>query len=124
MSSVIPLDTCSNLHARTVTIKNGESESEATPLHGEAVVGFFMPAAWTAASIGSKVGIASDAMKTVRGASVTIDAVADVDKFIPFPFTDAAFAPYFSLTSIDGNGAAVAQGADRAFTVITRKLLS
>jgi hypothetical protein len=109
----------------SATIANGASVSGAIDLLNTALVGFIAPAAWTAAAMQIEVSPDNSAWATVvndqygsatgtysaitAGAAYAVDAVG--------------LLPYRYVRLRSGSAASpVNQGADRAFTLITRPL--
>jgi len=117
----------SNLVAQKVTI-NTTGNSEMIATQGMALVGIFMPASWTAAALGYKVGwngkdLNMQVMESGGGTPVT--TVADADTFVPFPMPDAAFVPFLQINSVTVNTATlVTQGAARELILLFRKYLN
>lgn len=105
-----------------VTIKSGASESEIIATQGRALVLAILPLAWTAANIAVKAGIVKDTVFPGTGNLRVSNAVAG--QYTAFPTSDAVFAPYISVQSVDDTGAAVAQAADRVLILIFRRFVS
>jgi hypothetical protein len=116
---------CQNLYGQQVTIASGASESEAVASKGMALVGIVTPAAWTAADLAVKAGLAADAMlPAYDNAGNPQKGEASTSQWIAFPTSDAVFAPYIGVQSVDAAGAPVVQADDRTLTLIFRNFLS
>ena len=114
-----------NLYAQTVTIASGASTSEWIAPQGKALIGIQMPAAWTAAKIAINAGVSPNSLGQVydnagNRAAVTVAA----SEFIAIPLDSAVFAPYLSLSSVDGSGNPVNQGQDAVIILLLRRYLS
>lgn len=119
-----------NLVLRKVTIANGVSKSEMIATDGMALVGIFMPAAWTAADIGYEIGWDGNQLDTFAvysGSGIASTTVATASTFITFPATDSFYGPFLKLTSVAAGGGSVTpvnQGAARDLLLLFRKLFS
>lgn len=111
--------------AKTATILNGASLSNEINIEGYNIVGFIMPATWTAASLsfaaaidtgGTFVPITDDAAAEVTFTVAAAKAVGcRADKA-------SALAPWRFIKLQSGtSGATVNQGADRVITLILKK---
>lgn len=109
----------------TVTIANGAALSSALRLAGRAIVGLFMPATWTAASLTLQTSLDGT---TWYDYFVRIDntAVAEfklvtptAGSFLPFDPTDFAGVLYLRFRS-GVTATPVNQGGDRTITLVMR----
>jgi hypothetical protein len=114
-----------NLKSLPITILSGASLSNAALIGDHVFVGLQMPAAWTAASMTFQVsdddGVTWHNLYDDGGNEVTINPTTPAGlrlAITPDAFGGVTFLKIRSGTS----GAPVVQGADRALTVITRKL--
>lgn len=98
----------------TVTIASGQTLSGAADLHGTTLLGFYMPAAWTAATIGYKASqdnvTFADVYDSAGNAKTSTVAAS---QFIPLNLSDFVGVRYLKLVS------SASQGADRAITLVS-----
>lgn len=108
-----------------ITIGNGASASNALDCNERCIVGFFAPAAWTAAGLqiqasadGSTNWVPiTDSTGSVSGSYASITAL------YAYALDPVAMLPWRYIRLLSGTIAVpVNQGAARAFTVITRPL--
>ena len=114
------------LTPHTVTIEDGESESGEVDLGGEALVAVLAPAAVeaTTARLSIKHGFVSGTRYArIMGDGSGAQSIAiEAGKESVVEITDAVGLYYVSFVAETDAGAAVAQTADRVFTVFTRPL--
>lgn len=119
----------SNFFGMEVTIPSGSSLSEVFCPQGMAVVGVFMPAAWTAAAIGWKCGNGQRAedqvfVHSAAGVPSTTSALT-AGTYVAFPTMDALFGPFMQVASVTaGSSTGVNQGADRVLLLVLRNYLN
>ena len=118
----------SSLSARNqtlVTIANGASVSGAVDIRETALLGFFAPAAWTAAALqveASADGSTNWVPITDSSGSVT-GSLASITALYAYALDPVAMLPWRYIRILSGTVATpVNQAADRVFTVITRPL--
>ena len=111
-----------NLWACTVTIPSGASESEIVVTQGRALVNVIVSPGWDAANIAVKAGIVKGTVYPGTGNLRISNASAG--QYTAFPTSDAVFAPYISVQSVDNSGVAVNQTAARVLTLIFRRFVS
>lgn len=126
MAKWTAVDQSQNLYQCTVTIANGASESEAINLGGRAWGMVILPAGWTAAKLGMKVGLTSGGtfygpVKDQAGALV-LATVAASDAIALPQGDNHVWGPFVKLVSCDASGVAVNQGADRVLTLLVRTM--
>ncbi len=113
-----------NLWGQTITINAATGLSEKITTQGQALVGILMPAAWTAANIGFNVSVDNVTYRTAYDNTGNLEqSVGTADAFICIPQGDTVFAPFMQLKSVDNANVAVAQGANRALTLVFRRYL-
>lgn len=118
-----------NLRAQQVTIASGASASEMIPTQGMALIGVLMPSAWTAANIGYKAclsGRPNDLVTAYDGGGIVLQTPAAASRFLAFPLTDAIFAPFLQIVSVDpADGTTpVNQGAERSVVLLFRRFMN
>ena len=117
-----------NLWLQKVTIPASASKSELLNTQGRALVGIFMPSAWTAADIGFEANWDSNPndMFVVYAAGGTIQTVTvDANQYIAFPMTSVSFVPYMKITSVaSGSATPTVQAAAREIILVFRNFLS
>ena len=117
-----------NLRQEEVTIAAGASVSEMIATQGEAIVGIIMPAAWTAADIGYAAcasGNPGDLLPVMDSGGNYITTICAASKFIAFPQTDAIFAPFIQVSSVQTKTATgVTQSVAAVIQLILRKYLN
>ncbi len=117
-----PFDNCDNLFHEDVTIAANASNASPFFTAGSAIVGIFMPAAWTDAKIGMEAS--PDGINWYTAKNITLEqATVEASIFIPIPIPEAIFAPYIRLKSVDAANAAVNQTAARTLTLVTKRYL-
>lgn len=119
-----PFDNCDNLFHEDVTIAASGGVGTAFFTQGAAIVGILMPSAWTAAKIGYDVSV--DGINWVTaydGGGGYEQTTAEASAFICIPLSDAIFAPFIRLKSVDASNVAVNQGAARTLTLVTKRYL-
>ncbi len=119
----------SNLFGLEVTIPNGAALSEVFAVQGLAIVGLFMPAAWTAAAIGFKIGNNNRAADCVSvygaGGDPMTTGVLTAATYVAFPASDAIFGPFMQIASVTTlTVTGVNQGADRVLLLVVRNYLN
>lgn len=113
-----------NLHFETVTIAAGASASADIFSQGHALVGIFMPAAWTAANIGYEVSFDNKTWVTAYDNAQNLEqSKVQASSFISIPLGDAIFAPFLRLKSVDATNAAVNQVAAATLILVLRRYL-
>ena len=109
-----------NTVAKTATILNGASLSDAVEIDEGMLVGMVLPAAWTAANI-TLQGAADNAVSTfnnlydVEGTEVTI--VASASRYVALVPADFAGLKAVKVRS-GTNAVPVNQGGDRSITLV------
>ena len=114
----------SRTHA-TLTIPNGTSVSAAMDLNATALVGFFGPAAWTAAALQIQASAdgATNWGTITDSAAAAVSSWSAVTALYPVSVDMGAMLPFRYIRLLSGTVALpVNQGADRVFTMITRPL--
>lgn len=111
----------------TATIANGGSLSAAVDLGPERLVGLITPAAWTAAAITFDVssdGSTYAPLYDSAGVEVSIPSASiAINAARAFTLDAATFAAWQYVKVRSGvNGAAVAQGAERFVTLVSRSV--
>lgn len=110
----------------TATIANGASVSGTVDLTDTSLLGFIAPAAWTTAELNIEVSVDNTNWVTAgvldgsgsnvsRWSAVTAGAAYSVDVVNMLPYRFVRFRSGTAASPVN-------QGADRAFTVITRPL--
>lgn len=106
--------------APTATILSGQSLSSAIKLNGGFVEGIYMPASWTAATLSFAVSEDDSTYVPLTDAlGVEMALTVAGATAIMLPLSSLRGWNYLKLRS-GTSAAAVNQGADRAFTLITR----
>lgn len=123
-SQSVIFDACENLWGMTVTVTAATGLAEAVNTQGQALVGILMPAAWTAAKMGYDVSLDGVTFRTAYDNGGNFEqSTVQASAFISIPQSDTVFAPYIRCKSVDATNVAVAQGADRALTLVFRRYL-
>ncbi len=123
-SQSLIFDNCENLWGMSVTITAATGLAEAVSTQGQALVGILMPAAWTAAKLGFDASLDNITYRTAYDNNGGYEqSTAEASAFICFPISDAIFAPFIRLKSVDASNVAVAQGADRTLILVFRRYL-
>lgn len=115
-----------NLEAVDVTIASGASNSNVATSEGRALVGLRMPAGWDAADLRFKAALKSgDTLLPVFDSfGNPLKATVTESTFITLPLSQACYAPYVCVSSVDTSGNAVNQTADRTIVLLFRRFLS
>jgi hypothetical protein len=122
--SGIAFDGCENLWQQDVVIASGGSVASGLDTSGRAIVGIQMPSGWTAAKLGFEVSLDGVTWQTAYDNGGNLEqATVDASRFICIPLTDAIFAPFVRLKSVDASNVAVVQSAARTLTLILRRYL-
>ncbi len=99
----------------TLTIANGQTLSDAADLHGTSLVGFYMPAAWTAANITYKASQDNITFADIYDGSGNVKtSTVGASQFIPLDLSNFLGVRYLKLLS------SASQGAARAITLVSR----
>ena len=109
----------------SITIANGASASNAMDCNERCVVGFFAPAAWTAA--GLQIEASADGstnwVPITDSAGAVSGSLASITALYAYALDPVAMLPWRYIRFLSGTVATpVNQGAARTFTVITRPL--
>lgn len=110
-----------SLELVTATIPNGGSLTPAIKLGDRTLVGISMPASWTTANLSFQVSVDGTNFQELNSSSAAIGVTASAGIYIqldPSIFIGVNIIKVRSGTS----GSAVAQGADRVLTLVTRAM--
>ena len=129
----IKVDTAGNVNivgaanrtATTSTITSGTSVTPTIDLLGTSLVGFIMPAAWTAAALNIEVSADNStwAAGVYDGSGLAVSSWSSPVAGAAYAVDTLSMIPFRYIRFRSGTSAVPAnQGADRVFTVITRPL--
>ena len=121
-SAVAVTPSANALQTVTATIANGESLSGEVDLgEGRVLVGIIMPAAWTAAALTFQSGVATGVVANVYQFGAEVSYTVDASQYIALQDVMHFYGARYVRVRSGTAAAAVAQGAERAITLVTAR---
>lgn len=119
----------SNLTIQKVVIAAGTAKTEMFVTQGQALVGVFIPSAWTAASLGYQAGWngnINSLLPVYDAGGNPQSTVVVANTYIAIPISQAVFTAYMQITSVDPTDGItpVNQVAAAILYIMLRKFLS
>ena len=119
------MGTLGNRTALTATIANGASVSNAVDVRDASLLGFFAPAAWTAAALQFEASAdgSTNWVPITDSAGSAVGSFSALTALYAYALDPVAMLPWRYIRLLSGTVATpVNQAADRVFTIITRPL--